>query len=275
MKPALLFAAAVALSGFVHAAHIDSYPGKCHEWLEKIEEHNLRKEEEGYDGHGDKHNYKHEMVPECDEEGNFVPKQCHDFKHDDEWCQPNGECFHFKEGEKWCACVDVHSGMPDKHTLVLGGSNLHCDGESKPPCPWDWMKFGDHGHEYCYIYIDTPCTWVDAERYCQFEGGHLASIHCPEAHRFLQTLTRAHSYKFPPTWIGATNAVKPCFWFWMNGYIFDYEEFYMEENMFRPDSCLSINYKFKWRAMGCNETLPFICAKKPMYHYKELEYDHH
>lgn len=277
MKAALLFAAAVALlGGCVRAAHIDSYLGKCHELLGQIAEFNAELGAlGGHDRHKEGHNYKLEMRPECDEHGNFVPKQCHVFKYDDEWCQPDGECFHFKEGEKWCACVDVYSGMPDKSTLVQGGDYLYCDAEVKPQCPWGWMKFGEHGHEYCYTFVDAPKTWVAAERYCQFEKGHLASIHSPETHRFLQTLSRGFTHEFPPAWIGGTNAVKACFWMWTDGYFFKYEEFYMKENMDREDSCLSMNYKFKWSAKCCNETLPFICAKKPGYSHEEPEYVHY
>lgn len=275
----LLLAAVVALSGVLlspaRAASISS--GPCHQWLEMVNEHNEEKAKKKHeceqnnncepdDGEYDKHDLKYDMIPECDDHGYFMPKQCHVFKSDFEWCDPSKHCYTFEEGDEWCACVDVKTGMPDKSTMTQHGDNLHCDayGHIEPYCDLGWEHFGSHGHAMCYKFINSKKTWVEAESYCQFEGGNLASIHCPETSHFFQTLTRGNSHNFPLTWVGGHNAVQGCFWMWSNGQKFDYDDWNKVDSKNREHSCLSINegFKLRWSAGCCNQTLPFICEKE-------------
>lgn len=196
---------------------------------------------------------------DCDVHGNFKPKQCHTVSED----------------EEWCACVDIHSGQIVPNTMTKG--KLMCDEHGKIPitrCPDGWTYYTDHYHEYCFKFFDDPKTWVEAEGYCQFEGGHLASVHCPETEHFLQLLSRGDTYVFPITWLGASNGVEPCFWFWLDGTTMKYENFYKEETKYRNDSCLQLNHacsnQFKWGSGSCHEHHPFICALEIMsddYHY--------
>lgn len=188
----------------------------------------------------------------CDEDGNFEPKQCHEVA----------------PGETWCMCVDVMTGKGRPNTLSKG-DDLMCDENGKiekPCCPPHWTRFSEHGHDMCYMFINSNKTWVEAESYCRFEHGRLASIHCQETNHFLQVLTRGETYEFPETWVGGTNAVQTCFWMWSDGSDFAFEDWSHEDSKNRNDSCLSINHgcapnQYKWSSSSCNRTLPFVCAK--------------
>lgn len=133
----------------------------------------------------------------------------------------------------------------------------------RPCCPKTWTQSGEDGRERCYKYFDSPKTWAQAEGYCQWEGGHLASISCEKTSHFLQTLTRGNSHDFPLSWVGGHNAVQSCLWSWSDGQFFNFENFYDPKCKERENSCLRINYKYqlKWSSGNCNETLPFVCVK--------------
>uniref|UniRef100_A0A3Q1JN50 C-type lectin domain-containing protein n=1 Tax=Anabas testudineus TaxID=64144 RepID=A0A3Q1JN50_ANATE len=86
------------------------------------------------------------------------------------------------------ACYSMNKCL--KHILFVE--------EDSDECPEDWSKFGNR----CFIFIDTPKTWVDAEVYCQYEGANLASVHCEKGNRFIMSLTRGDTHNFPETWLG-------------------------------------------------------------------------
>uniref|UniRef100_A0A3Q0S6D8 C-type lectin domain-containing protein n=1 Tax=Amphilophus citrinellus TaxID=61819 RepID=A0A3Q0S6D8_AMPCI len=73
----------------------------------------------------------------------------------------------------------------------------------KKDCPDGWFQFG---HQ-CFSFISSAKTWIEAQIFCQFDGGNLASIHSYEENRFVQTLTRGNTHDFPETWIGGTDAI--------------------------------------------------------------------
>uniref|UniRef100_A0A665TC85 C-type lectin domain-containing protein n=1 Tax=Echeneis naucrates TaxID=173247 RepID=A0A665TC85_ECHNA len=125
-------------------------------------------------------------------------------------------------------------------------------------CPSGWTFF----EQRCFIFIDSPKTWTDAEIYCQFEGANLASIHSYEENHFVMSLTRGDTNSFPLTWIGGFS---PGFWMWSDGFKFFYENWSKDQI---PESssnyCLKMNYKhdLKWFYDSCAESYPFVCVKK-------------
>uniref|UniRef100_A0A8C7Y840 C-type lectin domain-containing protein n=1 Tax=Oryzias sinensis TaxID=183150 RepID=A0A8C7Y840_9TELE len=78
--------------------------------------------------------------------------------------------------------------------------------EEDSGCPHEWTRFG----QQCFIFINSPKTWAEAEAYCQFDGSNLASIHSYEENHFLQSLTRADTHNFPQAWIGGTDTMHVC-----------------------------------------------------------------
>ncbi|CAK6974717.1 ladderlectin-like [Scomber scombrus] len=179
-------------------------------------------------------------VPQCDGNGNFLPQQC-------------------SGSTGYCWCVDDINGVEIQHTRTPPGT--------APPdcyrdfrCPYSWSRFG----KQCFIFIDSPKTWVEAESYCLFEGANLASVHSYEEDHFIQDLTRGYSHDFPETWIGGFDAIHPCFWMWSDGSKFYYQNWNTDYDVERMEHCLKMNcgYDRSWNYASCNDTLPFVCSKR-------------
>nr|XP_004572353.1 uncharacterized protein LOC101466519 [Maylandia zebra] len=141
------------------------------------------------------------FCPKCDDNGNFLPRQC-------------------SGSTGYCWCVDIMTGKKIPNTTTPPDTPpVNCMiGDSD--CPDGWSRFGDR----CFNYISTPKTWTEAQIFCQFDGGNLASIHNYEENHFVQSLTRGDTDNFPETWAGATSAVHPGFWMWIDGSKFYYED---------------------------------------------------
>lgn len=120
--------------------------------------------------------------------------------------------------------------------------------------------------QWCFIFIDSPKSWPEAEGYCLYEGANLASVHSYDENHFIQDLTRGNTHNFPETWIGGHDAIYPCFWMWSDGTKFDYENFLWDYEKERPERCLKMNYGFAgdWQRSyaSCNNSLPFVCSKR-------------
>jgi hypothetical protein len=64
-------------------------------------------------------------------------------------------------------------------------------------CPSGWQEFRGH----CYLLVAKDASWADAEKDCNYKGGHLASIHSAAESSFITSLyTRSYH------WIGGTDA---------------------------------------------------------------------
>ncbi|XP_045921077.1 galactose-specific lectin nattectin-like [Micropterus dolomieu] len=181
-----------------------------------------------------------EFVPQCNDDGNFLPQQC-------------------SGSTGYCWCVNVFTGeeIPDTKTPP-GSTPVDCDDEFY--CPKGWTRFG----KQCFIFIDSEKTWPEAESYCLFEDANLASIHSAEENHFVQALTRGDSHEFPETWIGGFDAIPDAFWMWSDGSKFNYENWAEEDEKEENEHCLKMNYEedLKWEPESCNDTLPFVCAKR-------------
>ncbi|XP_035850138.1 neurocan core protein [Sander lucioperca] len=182
------------------------------------------------------------FVPKCDANGNFLPQQC-------------------SGSTGYCWCVNVITGVEIPNTRTPPGvTRVQCDENS---CPEDWSRLGNR----CFAFIDSPKTWSEAEDYCLFEGGNLASVHSNEENNFIQILTKEDTHEFPLTWIGGNDCIQSGFWMWTDGTKFNYKNWskrYNVQDKRRTMHCLEMNYGYrkKWNAASCNDTLPFVCAKE-------------
>ncbi|XP_054876256.1 ladderlectin-like [Poeciliopsis prolifica] len=179
------------------------------------------------------------FCPQCDANGNFLPQQC-------------------SGSTGYCWCVDIITGEEIPNTKTAPGVRpINCAQNLR--CPYGWTRFGRR----CFLFIDTPKTWPEAEFYCQFEEANLASVHSYEENRFIQTFTRGDTHSFPETWIGGTDAIHLDFWMWSDGSKFDYENWYNDDHNETEERCLKMNYHYtlKWSAAPCDHYLPFVCSK--------------
>ncbi|KAE8279493.1 Nidogen-2 [Larimichthys crocea] len=179
------------------------------------------------------------FVPQCDMNGNFLPQQC-------------------SGSTGYCWCVNILTGQEVLNTRTPPGvTPVNCEGEFN--CPFGWSHFAGK----CYIFHDTPKTWIEAEAYCLFEEANLASIHSYEENRFVQALTRIET-SFPETWIGGQDAVYTSFWMWCDGSKFDFQNWFNPHSLPTDEHCLKMNYGFNWKwfPATCTESYPFVCSKR-------------
>ncbi|XP_078118853.1 galactose-specific lectin nattectin-like [Sander vitreus] len=142
--------------------------------------------------------------------------------------------------------------------LCLSSGLLTAYGQAS--CPPDWTQFGSR----CFAFYIQPKAWIDAETFCQTAGGHLASIHSDEEHKFLKDYLNQVTGTIPEAWIGGTDAVKVFTWIWTDGSKFNFQIF----NAGQPDNaggaelCLEMNFQGNnWNDRACSFPLSFVCAK--------------
>uniref|UniRef100_A0A667WGL1 C-type lectin domain-containing protein n=1 Tax=Myripristis murdjan TaxID=586833 RepID=A0A667WGL1_9TELE len=145
-----------------------------------------------------------------------------------------------------------------KTTLFLKSSLL-----SRSSCPPGWSPHGSR----CFIFINSPHSWAQAERYCLHLSANLVSIHSAEEHCFIQELVRRTTGGFPYTWIGATDISEVNgLWFWTDGSRFDFEAWGSGEpnNGGGTEACVEINSGAAslWNDFYCDRQRPFVCAMK-------------
>ncbi|KAA8578159.1 hypothetical protein FQN60_000098 [Etheostoma spectabile] len=102
-----------------------------------------------------------------------------------------------------------------------------------------------------------------AYTFCQTAGGHLASIHSAEEHKFIRDYINQVSITNTLSWIGGHDAVREGTWLWSDGSKFDFINF----NGGEPSggagrNCLLIYYGVTgWYDGGCGASFSFMCSK--------------
>ena len=98
-------------------------------------------------------------------------------------------------------------------------------------CPKDSIAGGQDG-QACYKIFKTEKTWVEAEFDCQFNRGHLLSIHDAFTNTYLNGLAYENFGKNEVDyWLGG-NAIMGNGWQWIDGSNFGYANW--ENGKFAP-----------------------------------------
>ncbi|KAJ3585422.1 hypothetical protein NHX12_014141 [Muraenolepis orangiensis] len=186
-------------------------------------------------------------IPQCDGGGMFTPQQC--------WGTTG-----------YCWCVNVYTGeeIPGTRTppgtLPTQCSSYHDNpGESGDSCPPGWRRHDTR----CFIFMELPTSWIQAQSYCMFVGGSLVSVHSYEEEHFLQELTMGATPPFPRTWIGAHDCIQVGVWMWTDGSMFDYDNFPGYSMNHTHKTCVEMNCGVtrSWTESSCDSLMPYICAK--------------
>ncbi|XP_038078743.1 echinoidin-like [Patiria miniata] len=156
--------------------------------------------------------------------------------------------------------------------LLLVSVSLSSDGGvaalcSSPYCPPPWRAFQGH----CYLWVDKPMSWMDAERYCQMLSHpgkmvHLASIHSEEEDEFIKMYVRKSSASPTPTpyWIGCSDIEQEGHFRWSDGSDVSYEGWWPgEPNNVGEEDCTENLFQFsgKWNDVRCMNENNFVCKR--------------
>ncbi|XP_070849386.1 type-2 ice-structuring protein-like [Chaetodon trifascialis] len=127
-------------------------------------------------------------------------------------------------------------------------------------CPRGWTALNGR----CFIYVPTPMTWTQAERYCLNLGGHLASVHNFWEYHEIQTMIKIRTHSYPQTWLGGYIVAQEGVWFWTDGTPNKFT-YWAAGQPNKYGHCLAMNYgdQKKFDDQPCYYRWPFVCAKKP------------
>jgi hypothetical protein len=111
-----------------------------------------------------------------------------------------------------------------------------------------------------YYLCSDPKTWIDAEKYAESVGGHLATITNKEEHDWIK-----ETFSFDPTnyWLGGTERQYDGNWEWVTGEEWRFTMWKKgEPNNYegREENCLDmgINFDYCWNDEDCNNVMPFL-----------------
>ncbi|XP_071361591.1 ladderlectin-like [Trachinotus anak] len=121
-------------------------------------------------------------------------------------------------------------------------------------CPDGWFSHGSR----CFLFVNTPMSWYNAEEHCNNQGAHLASVTNPREYSFLQQITQTAGQSI--AWLGGFNLQGQ--WLWI-----DREGFYYT-NWYSPSSsssypCMYLRTTNGWGNTRCGSSYRFICSKDP------------
>ncbi|XP_049459151.1 low affinity immunoglobulin epsilon Fc receptor-like isoform X1 [Epinephelus fuscoguttatus] len=139
-----------------------------------------------------------------------------------------------------------------------GGINRFPDYYSgEDDCPASWQRYGSR----CFVFINSPMAWVDAEKHCWPYGANLASIHDQWEYSFIQDSVIDQGY-YGQAWIGGTDAVRPMDSLWSDGSVSDVES-WAASTWDRRKKCLAIRRSDLLNKWYCEDMLPFVCGTRP------------
>ncbi|XP_038059503.1 echinoidin-like [Patiria miniata] len=163
------------------------------------------------------------------------------------------------------------TGFTGLLVLILASVSLSSDGSvaalcSSPYCQPPWLAFQGH----CYLWVDKPMSWMDAERHCQMLSHpgkmvHLASIHSKEEDEFIKDYVRSASglAVTPSYWIGCNDIERESNFQWSDASYVSYKSWAPGE----PNSdvgeedcveCRSNPYN-EWNDLPCNLRRSLVC----------------
>uniref|UniRef100_A0AC35EWB2 C-type lectin domain-containing protein n=1 Tax=Panagrolaimus sp. PS1159 TaxID=55785 RepID=A0AC35EWB2_9BILA len=128
---------------------------------------------------------------------------------------------------------------------------------SKPKsCPVSWTYYDTTG--FCYVVLQGE-TWINAENRCQFENGHLASIHNLDEDLFL-----AHIAGGSYAWIGLFTDDNNAHWKWTDGTPFNYTNWRAgEPNKPGVENYVTLLSDATLNNWDGNHASSFICKRLP------------
>ncbi|XP_030285710.1 type-2 ice-structuring protein-like isoform X3 [Sparus aurata] len=160
-----------------------------------------------------------------------------------------------------CAMMALTRAAEGETDLNSGPEVTSSIAELMPSCPPGWTSYSIR----CFLYVPSTMTWANAEKYCQSQGGNLASVHSFDEQHVIQTMIQRQTSGYPLAWLGGCDAAQEGTWFWSDGTPFSYNYWATGQPDNRANAnCLLMNFgdEKKFDDQPCNYIKPFVCAKK-------------
>ncbi|XP_064597822.1 IgGFc-binding protein-like [Liolophura sinensis] len=180
-----------------------------------------------------------------------IPKDCGPFQKEE--CMECAECKPLPGGHFTCVCPPGTVGDGRK-----GEEHTGC---SMPQCSEGYIKHEDG----CYKVFDKPEPFDEADRRCQAEGGHLASVLDQKTVDFLKSQMEllGHDGKY---WIGYSDRNMEGIYVWLDNSFSEYSNWAAGEptadDRLAKD-CVAVGKatEFKFVTQKCNIEQGFVCRK--------------
>ncbi|XP_062411207.1 ladderlectin-like [Sardina pilchardus] len=162
----------------------------------------------------------------------------------------------------WAATIPVEEDtevVPEEtlynNTEIVGGNEDEVLPESRfLYCPPGWFMSGTR----CVLYVSSPKTWINAEKYCVNQNAALASVQSPDDYHFLQSLSQVAGRS--SAWIGGFYFQGS--WMWIDRVGFHYTN-WASQNSVSSYQCIQMQTLGGWTNVNCGSSLPFFCARNP------------
>ena len=152
--------------------------------------------------------------------------------------------------------MNQSSGLAFKQKTFLLGSACIND-KCVEACEEGWEKHGNH----CYLWSTKQTTWIAAEKFCQEQGGHLASVASHEKLGYLRSgLARIG---VTDIWLGGNDMEKEGVWIWTDCTPWEFTFWGPGEpnNWGENENCLK--HSGHWNDAPCDTTTTaLLCSKK-------------
>ncbi|XP_039599015.1 ladderlectin-like [Polypterus senegalus] len=113
------------------------------------------------------------------------------------------------------------------------------EAQNQCSCAYSWTPF----QSKCYRFIPVTKGHAEAELYCQYLGGNLASVHSEEANTFIKNVIANRDNSNPQTWLGGARVSQTNYWYWKDGSAFNYQKWVpgQPDNYCGSEGCLMTN----------------------------------
>ncbi|XP_034027566.1 galactose-specific lectin nattectin-like [Thalassophryne amazonica] len=114
------------------------------------------------------------------------------------------------------------------------------------------------------MFFYQQMTWAQAERYCTYRGGNLASIPYDGVLDFLRGYVYRVTGAYRQVWLGGHDAVQEGIWMWSNGDRFYFKKWAKGQpnNGGRREHCMEMNCRGQYvNDACCGLRKHFFCAR--------------
>ncbi|XP_053183773.1 ladderlectin-like [Scomber japonicus] len=121
-------------------------------------------------------------------------------------------------------------------------------------CPDGWFSHSSR----CFMFVNTPMSWFNAEEHCNAMGAHLASVSNPREYSFLQQMTNTAGQSI--AWLGGFSLQGR--WLWIDREGMYYTNWYGQSSS-SSSPCMYLRNTYGWGNTQCTSAYRFICSKNP------------